>query len=59
MKSYTMTAEQADRYDDDDVSVYDEILEGLGISEWTPEGQGDGIEIYHPDGFVAIVFNPP
>lgn len=60
MKSYTMTAEQASRYDADDVSVFDDIKSELNISGWTAADRGgDSVEIYHPDGHVAQVLYGP
>jgi hypothetical protein len=60
MKSYTMSSEQASRYDNDDMTVYQDIKSALGISNWTPGvGNGDSVEVHHPEGFVAEVFYAP
>ncbi len=42
MKSYTLTAEEAARYDDPDERVWRDLLSSLPVDR----------DIYHPEGFM-------
>ena len=50
MKIYTMTTEEANKYDGNDLEVK-ELYNNLS------ERFNEATEIYHPEGFVAWVLN--
>ena len=50
MKTYTMTTEEANKYDGNDIEVKD-------LHTDLTERFTETTEVYHPEGFVAWVLN--